>query len=609
MIMKKVVYLITVFLISTFSAVSQAQDYFVCDSGDDSNDGKSEATPFKTQAKAIKIFRGLSAGSKMQFCRGGVFEYEHTEKIFNRNCTAEKPCYLTDYGDIEKPSPIFSYKGTHAALWLNDGPNHKPDGGYVIENITLISSSFSASGILMSEDVNDVTIRNIHVENFGVGVYSAGTNDKNPLSNRKNDRIVLKDSTIINNSKSGWLGGCDDCEISNNQFINNGFHDSVRYHNIYIDNPVKTQEHGNNNIKVVNNRLYKSAIVDGKCDGVSLVVHGIISNLTIENNIIEEDKNKSTGNCWGIAIDPGNQLDESFTDVKIKGNTLINMGNVGIHCASCVRANIEENLIIDEGSTLRFGIAIPMKREDSIKSSDIVIRNNKISLNHTDGAGLWLKGENTFSAVNNTITINKNTNSRCFLLAEANQYIKTDSNICNFHSSVSILDESLDEPVKDDNIIVADKIDENISLPEEDFQRDVPLLRRSSTNLSTDSAVVINDVSSNEFSNVSTTDVSRTGSSVNINNDQNSSIVVENNSSEPQDLETINTVNSIHSVDNKSSLFDEKPLENKIINNTSNMTANYGVRLKDVHEASLQEYESIDPSSCRAYARGRCLLK
>jgi hypothetical protein len=133
---------------------------------------------------------------------------------------------------------------------------------------------------------------------------------------------------------------------------------------------------------------------------VSLVVHGLFKDLTIDGNTIKEDVGKVTGYCWGISVDPGYpKKEEAFYNVLIQNNTLINVGNVAIGCASCEGVKIIDNAIIDEGNNLKYGISVPVRQEDNVKSKDVVIRNNKIVYANADAFGIRLSGEHVSSGI------------------------------------------------------------------------------------------------------------------------------------------------------------------------------------------------------------------
>jgi len=362
-------------------------NYYICDDGDDTNNGRSPDTPWKTFDKGIRHFSKLNAGDSIKFCRGGEFHLEDSIRIYNRKCLAEKPCTITDYlpSNLESGKRPIIISPTGGTIFnFMDGGYADPDGGYVVKNINLQATQAGKGhgqpAIFLYNDVDDVTIENLKIEGFGIGIQSTGGSNPAPGSNIINERIVLKNSEIINNYNFGWLGGCSDCVIDSNVFDNNGFRRTILNHNIYFSGENKV---GNSNVVISNNHLTKSAIVDGKCQGVSLVVHGVVENIRIENNLIQEEINKAHETCWGISVDPGWESEERFENVVIKKNILINTGNVAIGCGSCVNVLIEDNMILHGQEFGISAIKIPAGTEDSVKSSGFTIRNNTIVLLNT----------------------------------------------------------------------------------------------------------------------------------------------------------------------------------------------------------------------------------
>lgn len=441
--MRKSLVLLGTFLLATLSATVQAQNFYVCDNGNDSNDGRSEASPFKSYEKAMDTFNKMDAGDSVLFCRGGVFPAVKQTRLGNWKCSVEKTCTFADYGNTSKPAPMILADGI-TALNFENGGDAKQDGGYHIKNLTLMGKSQSHSGIRFFNDVDDVIMENLHIEGFNGGVYTAGANapEAGSGSNGTNDRLTLKNSTFINNKSVGFYGGCNDCLIENNHFENNGFGRRILDHNIYIGRVSSDPNHFVNNITIRNNTLLKSTHINGKCDGVSLVVHGRVRGLTIENNTIKEEVGKVTQYCWGIAIDPGyHNADESFVGLKIHNNKLFNVGNIGIGCSSCKDAVISDNIIIDEGDVLRTAIAVPTKPEDTLKSQNITISGNKIALNNDLAIGISLRGEYPFKAHNNEISLPENgSNTECIQREGVNSDTNISSNLCKYHNGISLND-------------------------------------------------------------------------------------------------------------------------------------------------------------------------
>ncbi|WP_051299849.1 right-handed parallel beta-helix repeat-containing protein [Methylobacter luteus] len=379
-------------LLGLFAGPVQAQNFYVCNDGSDSNRGSSPYQPWATFDFAMSRFKYLNAGDAILFCRGGTFTSSYP-RLFNQHCTADAPCTIADY---IPPNAAASTKSTNAKLPLitsstsngvlnfQDGGNADHDEGYVVKNLSLKGKG-TGFGIFLFNDVDFVTVDGLTIDGFDIGMYSAGANAPNPGANRVNENIELRNSQIINNNGQGWLGGCNDCVIDNNKFTNNGFARKIFNHNIYIG------ASNNFGITVSNNTLTKSTFVAGKCAGVSLVVHGVVNGLTIKDNTVFEDIGAAEQTCWGISVDPGYATEESFSNVLITGNKVTNVGNVGIGCASCTDLQILDNTITHSQDFGFTGIRTPVRTEDTVKSDRILITGNYIELldpNHRGKQGI-----------------------------------------------------------------------------------------------------------------------------------------------------------------------------------------------------------------------------
>lgn len=625
MIMKFISIVFSALLLAISASAASAQDYYVCNNGDDNNNGHTETEPFRSYKKAMDTFNKMSAGDSINFCRGGKFEITERKWLWNYRCSKDKPCSIKSYGDESLPKPIiFSLRET-GFNFQNSGTS-KIDGGYIVKDLAIISNeSKGAAGISMFNDVNDLTIDNVHIEGFNVGVHAAGANSPESNSNRSNDRIILKNSTIVNNRLQGWLGGCSDCIIENNHFENNGFKGPVMYHNIYIDSPIKDQNFKVSNIKVRNNMIKHSTRVDGSCHGVSLVVHGIIENLEITDNQIIEDKGKAGTSCWGIAIDPGNQLDESFVGLKIMRNTIRNVGGLGIGCASCKDVLIADNTIIDESDVIRNAISVPNKPEDNLKSENVTIRNNKIINNHQLGVGILLGGQNRFSATGNDISLSStDSRSSCIRGLDANLKIDVSKNTCNSHTSVSIIDESL----LSDEIPVEENTQPEVILAEPELDA-TPLYSRPVVSVSdvvADETTTASETTSNiistdrgtettteEISSSSTSGASGSSSGTSSSGTDDSMLEDEMNDSTSRSAMLSTSVQeSASMIDSSinsdiSEITDYEPVttrSSELI--SSNQT--HSVTVNEVTNV-IENDIPVDESQCRVFARGRCMMQ
>jgi hypothetical protein len=442
----KIINILGFSLFLTISNTLFAETYYVCNvGGNDGNNGTSIATPFETFDKAREKFETMNGGDSVLLCRGGVFPTgagQGAKSIDNYSCSAElgKQCTMSDYGDPTLRRPLIQVSNGYGLNFEDGGPPNA-DGGYIISNLILMlveAEGFTA-GIRFYNDVNDVVLDNLHIEGFSIGVTSAGANPlPQPGADREQNRITLRNSVIINNESQGWLGGCDDCVIENNYFENNGFARARLDHNIYL---ASSADLAVNNMIVRGNTLYKSTHIDGQCQGVSLVAHGEFDGLVIEDNLIKEDVGAVTHFCWGISVDPGYVKEETFKNIIIRNNRLMNVGNVGIGCASCDGVLIEGNVLIDQASVLTHGVRVPVRAEDSLKSKNVTIRGNDIILSHEGAVGVTVGGVNPFIVSQNMISQPTTTNAdSCFIKTDANANTDTTNNTCNRHTEIVMND-------------------------------------------------------------------------------------------------------------------------------------------------------------------------
>tara|TARA_R110002074_G_scaffold402227_1_gene605080 strand:+ start:216 stop:1967 length:1752 start_codon:yes stop_codon:yes gene_type:complete len=429
----------TLFIASLLSLISTslyAQDYYVCDTGNDENSGTSTFAPFKSVLRGLRAFNEMQGGDSVLFCRGGTFNIIPSSSLYNTKCSASNVCTIGAYGEGERPIIISKGNTRPAAIHFSDGGAPSKSGGYVVKDLILVSDGTTPYGVELINDVDDVLLDNLQIQGFGIGVYSAGSNAVTSSDvNGTNDRVTLRNSSIIDNGDQGWLGGGTDILIENNAFQNNGYSLAVFNHNIYINGSITSPTSG---VIIRGNTLYKSAIVNGECKGVSLVGHGVMNNILIENNTIKEDEGKAGDGCWGIAIDAGYaQIEEEFNNLTIRNNTIINVGGLAIGCSSCVGVSIEGNTIVDPSGILYVGISVPNRGEDAVKSKDVTISGNRVLLNRLDNSGISVAGSNVFSVVNNSIEQPSSAYTACIKRASTNADTDISSNQCNKYVSFS----------------------------------------------------------------------------------------------------------------------------------------------------------------------------
>ena len=369
-----------------------------CIPGDDSNDGTTPDAPWKTFKKALdSLGDSTPPGQQYFFARGGSFQHSTNVRLSDVNSMRDNPILFDAYtpswaSDSSNPPIITVTAANVSAFDFQNGGNATHDEGYVIRNLDLRGSGKAQYGISLYNDVDYVVMENLSISGFAAGLQVGTANAPAAQgSDTSNDNYVLRNSKIFNNFGMGFLGSGDNFIIENNVFDNNGFAEAVFNHNIYVNSETNAT-----NSVIRKNTLTHSTMVNGKCSGVSLVVHGATNGLLIENNRIQEDVGAVTGGCYGIAVDPGGYgHSEGFPGTVIRGNWVINVGNVGIGASACPNCVIENNVVIEEQAGIGFnGIMIPIqvRNPGDAAEGNATIRNNSIYLSPAVdyGTGIYM---------------------------------------------------------------------------------------------------------------------------------------------------------------------------------------------------------------------------
>jgi hypothetical protein len=299
-----------------------------------------------------------------------------------------------------------------------------------------LRGSGAGAGFFFYNDIDDVEICGSSFDRLAIGVHVEGSNPGS--GDTRQARAVVKGSRFTNNSGFGFLGGCDECVIEDSYFENNGTR-AIYDHNVYLSGsgsaggPVEK-------MRVSRNELYRSAFVDGKCQGVSLVVHGEHNNLLIDDNYIHEDLGKSSGFCWGMSVDTGYGGGEAFRNVTIRGNRVENVGGLFIGVNACEGCVVENNVLINMQNASAEGIVAPNRERTSadLPMGAITVRNNSIYFGKASGTGIVLGTEGTRHVVtSNAIHYAGGGAFNCFDLdLPKSAYAVVDNNLC-FASSGS----------------------------------------------------------------------------------------------------------------------------------------------------------------------------
>lgn len=395
-------------VVSLFLAGSlQATDHYVCacqagsDSdcvaGNDANGGTLGA-PKESFLAARSLFEDLLPGDAVRFCRGGAWDVAGFIRWTNDSCEASNPCIVSDYvpawgsGNEQRPK-LRRLDGQHM-FELADSGNANHEEGYVFANFELLGAGVdSGAGFHLANDIDDVTIDNVLIRDFRHGVHlgsSQPCSGSDPECDGKNQRAVLKNSTILENSSQGWLGGSSGSQILDSHFEGNGTVATFD-HNIYISGSNNDLTDG---MRVVGNTLYRSTLDDqGRCAAAPFVVHGKHANMVIENNWVEEEVGLARPGCWGIAVDTGYPDEEHFLNITIRGNHVINTGNIAIGVTSCVGCTIENNVVVHHQAHSIRAVAAPNRQRGSEDTplDAIVVRNNSVLIGSGSSGGTAIK--------------------------------------------------------------------------------------------------------------------------------------------------------------------------------------------------------------------------
>lgn len=438
-----------------------------CVAGNDLNTGNSPAAPWKTCAKVTERFPLLAAGDQILFARGSAQNACKLYYLSNLNSRAANPivigAYLPSWANDTTAIPILNGTTSTYTLGLINSGYSTHDEGYVVQDLHFVGSGITSTlpAMMMSNDVDYVTIRRVEIEGYRLGIQcDGGTN--NPLapgSDGVTEHIVIRDSNIHHNRGIGVLSACSDMLIENNRFDNNGV--GMLDHHIYLTNSgvnkvaaASTQVVVRGNT-LTNNSAYANATAalptPGLCGAVAIVAHGIQNGLVIENNSVVEPTIPANGSCWGISVDSGGYgAKEGFSNVAIRGNTVINYA-LGIGLDLCDTCTIENNYIYSDRAASA-GIAAPSKYFDAAVlgntlNSNLTVRNNTVYLKKPTYGSVGLRVSR--DGANHTVVSNlvyfgagSTSTTACFNTADllTTAFASFDYNLCYFSAANGVWD-------------------------------------------------------------------------------------------------------------------------------------------------------------------------
>ncbi len=352
-----------------------------CAAGSDANDGLSPDFPRQTIANAIALENTFTGDTQhtITLCKGGSFQSLTVGEYIRRSgfTAGTTPDDLREYtptvahGGFDgtaKPILRLPTGNTNTVLRFQDSVNY---GGIRIMNLAFKAEG-TGKAIWFYDGPHDVTMCNLDIDNFSIGVYVDVVQAKNAPYN-----IALTGSTITNSLLLGYLGAGDNSSVTYNTFRNNGGVESFD-HSVYISSDGSET----NGFNLIGN--YFEGQYGATCAGAVIVGHGQYDSLTIRNNYIYVRDGESGQGCWGIAINnnAGYFYPEYFRNMVISGNTVINAGNTGITASVSPGLIVENNRVYHNWASNGYnGIDLPWtavaKAGEPLNDGNIV-RNNVV---------------------------------------------------------------------------------------------------------------------------------------------------------------------------------------------------------------------------------------
>jgi MYXO-CTERM domain-containing protein len=427
--------LVVVVLLGGMVSRAQATTYYACDcdtgadpscvAGDDTADGLSPATPWRTYARVRTAWGGLAAGDNIRLCAGGVFPVTGAVSWVNSACRTGQRCSLDAYTPAwasgDEGRPIIVQSAAEHVFNLADGGDAEHEEGYTFRGLEVRCAAASSWGFFLYGDVDDVILDDMVIRGCAIGVHHAGSPacTGGDACDGKNQNLQIINSTITGSFEHGYLGGGDGLLLERNVFENNGGA-SVFNHNVYL-----SQAGGPTQGVIIRDNILRGSARDaeGRCVGGSMAIHGEHTDLVIEGNIVSEVNALAT--CWGIAVNPAYATPESFTRLVLRGNLVIDVGNLAISVGSCTGCLIENNVVVARRlETVGIGAPGLAPSTGDAEMSALTVRNNSVYL-AAGGTGVRVAEGTGHVVVSNAI---QPTGGACFDLSGT--LATMDHNVC-----------------------------------------------------------------------------------------------------------------------------------------------------------------------------------
>lgn len=232
--------------VATIPLTAKATDYYVSNSGNDSNNGTSTGTPFLTLAKAITTINTMSAGDNIYFNRGDEWDEAAATSNIGASCAAAwDSCVIGYYGTGAKP--MIHQAVDNGTLFYLNGVD-----GWTIENLQIhcwtrgtdqtwpILSYLGGS----SQGSHYIKVDSVDFTNCSHGFYSQGAD---VAGAGQNVNMMVSNNTFTDIAAAGVFGDGGHFSVDNNTFTRNGWADPTFDHSIYMNR--------GNNFRITNNTI------------------------------------------------------------------------------------------------------------------------------------------------------------------------------------------------------------------------------------------------------------------------------------------------------------------------------------------------------------------
>jgi len=270
--------------------------------------------------------------------------------------------------------------------------NASNDGGYSIRNLRLDGMGSAEWGVWLVQNVRNVTLDNLDISGFKVGVHSTRGAPYGVTS------LAIRNCRVSRNIEMGLLGSFSDSVIEGNHFEGNNFSGSGLNHAIYFSDGSRTA--------IRNNTFNANSTVAGVCRGGNVTVHGVVDTLLIEGNTITQSAAVDT--CYGFAVTAGYTTFEEFRNVVIRGNTIVNVGFIAIAANAAPGILVENNRIINTQATTQLGVSIPANggaNPGDAADRDAIVRGNTVCFaSPQNSTAIYVSGMGV-QVSNNTVVV------------------------------------------------------------------------------------------------------------------------------------------------------------------------------------------------------------